>query len=58
MHSSVGLLHNLAARGWLVVSVGYRKRWPLHIEDAFTAYTWVSNRNCVVLCSAPLGAVL
>lgn len=41
MHSSVGLLLNLAARGWLVVSVGYRKQWPLHIQDALVAYSWV-----------------
>ena len=40
-HSSVSLLHNLAARGWLVVSVGYRKKWPYHIEDAVEAFQWV-----------------
>ena len=49
MHSSVALLHNLAARGWLVVSVGYRKTWPLQIEDSFLAYSWVSTNMSLVL---------
>ena len=48
LHSSVCLLHNLAARGWLVVSVGYRKVWPLHIDDAVLAYNWVSDPLCLV----------
>ena len=50
MHSSVSLLHNMAVREWLVVSVGYRKQWPLHIDDAFAAYTWVRLCVCVCVC--------
>jgi len=48
MQSSVGLLHDLAARSWLVVSMGYRKQCPLHVEDAFAAFTWCcAGGRCV-----------
>lgn len=43
MHASVSLLQNLAARGWLVISVGYRKTWPLQAEDPYAVYRWVSG---------------
>jgi acetyl esterase/lipase len=39
------LLHHVARRGWIVVSVNYRLspavRWPAHVEDAKRALAWI-----------------
>lgn len=43
VHAEVALLHNLAARGWVVVSADYRKIWPHHITDAITALEFFRN---------------
>lgn len=39
------LLHHLARRGWIIVTINYRlspaAKWPAHIEDAKRALAWI-----------------
>lgn len=46
MHPQAPLLQILAARGWFVVSVEYRKsQWPQHLEDCAATLKWVCGEQ-------------
>lgn len=45
VHAQAALLHNLAAKGWIVVSADYRKSWPHHINDAIAALEFFRNHT-------------
>lgn len=43
IHAQAALLHNLAVKGWIVVSADYRKSWPNHVTDAIGGLEFFRN---------------